>query len=75
MTHAAPLLRRDLVVAELGHAMMSTLMFEGSRCLMEIKPEELSVRDRYKLMIGSIVPRPIALFLQSHRGRKALESV
>jgi flavin reductase (DIM6/NTAB) family NADH-FMN oxidoreductase RutF len=27
---------------------------------MEIKPEELTVRDRYKLMIGSIVPRPIA---------------
>jgi flavin reductase (DIM6/NTAB) family NADH-FMN oxidoreductase RutF len=27
---------------------------------MEIKPEELAVRDRYKLMIGSILPRPIA---------------
>jgi flavin reductase (DIM6/NTAB) family NADH-FMN oxidoreductase RutF len=27
---------------------------------MEIKPDELAVRDRYTLMIGSIVPRPIA---------------
>jgi flavin reductase (DIM6/NTAB) family NADH-FMN oxidoreductase RutF len=27
---------------------------------MEIKPDALAVRDRYKLMIGSIVPRPIA---------------
>ena len=27
---------------------------------MEITPEELSVRERYKLLIGSIVPRPIA---------------
>jgi len=28
--------------------------------IMDINPAELSVRDRYKLMIGSIVPRPIA---------------
>lgn len=27
---------------------------------MEISPAELSVRDRYKLLIGCIVPRPIA---------------
>lgn len=27
---------------------------------MEIQPEDLEIRDRYKLMIGSIVPRPIA---------------
>lgn len=27
---------------------------------MEIHPEDLDIRDRYKLMIGSIVPRPIA---------------
>jgi flavin reductase (DIM6/NTAB) family NADH-FMN oxidoreductase RutF len=27
---------------------------------MEIQPNELAVRDRYTLMIGSIVPRPIA---------------
>jgi flavin reductase (DIM6/NTAB) family NADH-FMN oxidoreductase RutF len=27
---------------------------------MEIKPEKLPISDRYKLMIGSIVPRPIA---------------
>ena len=28
---------------------------------MQIDPEELAIRDRYKLMIGSIVPRPVAL--------------
>jgi len=28
---------------------------------MKIDPEDLAVRDRYKLMIGAIVPRPIAL--------------
>jgi flavin reductase (DIM6/NTAB) family NADH-FMN oxidoreductase RutF len=27
---------------------------------MEIQPEDLEPRDRYKLLIGSIVPRPIA---------------
>ncbi len=27
---------------------------------MEVNPEDLSVRNRYKLMIGAIVPRPIA---------------
>jgi flavin reductase (DIM6/NTAB) family NADH-FMN oxidoreductase RutF len=27
---------------------------------MELEPESLEVRDRYKLLIGSIVPRPIA---------------
>ncbi len=27
---------------------------------MEIDPTELSIRDRYKLLIGAIVPRPIA---------------
>ena len=27
---------------------------------MEINPEDLAIRDRYKLMIGAIVPRPIA---------------
>ncbi|MDH3522041.1 MAG: flavin reductase family protein [Acidobacteriota bacterium] len=28
---------------------------------MEILPESLAVRDRYKLLIGTIVPRPIAV--------------
>lgn len=28
---------------------------------MELSPETLSIRDRYKLLIGAIVPRPIAL--------------
>jgi flavin reductase (DIM6/NTAB) family NADH-FMN oxidoreductase RutF len=28
---------------------------------MEIRPTELQVRDRYKLLIGAIVPRPIAV--------------
>lgn len=28
---------------------------------MEINPADLAVRDRYKLLIGGIVPRPIAL--------------
>lgn len=28
---------------------------------MFLKPEELSVKDNYKLLIGSVVPRPIAL--------------
>lgn len=28
---------------------------------MELKPEELAVAERYKLMIGCIVPRPVAL--------------
>jgi len=28
---------------------------------MELKPDDLAVRDRYKLLIGTIVPRPIAL--------------
>lgn len=27
---------------------------------MELLPEDLAVRDRYKLLIGSVVPRPIA---------------
>ena len=27
---------------------------------MELLPEDLEVRDRYKLLIGSVVPRPIA---------------
>ncbi|NIM62581.1 MAG: flavin reductase family protein, partial [Acidobacteria bacterium] len=27
---------------------------------MEIKPDRLQARQRYRLMIGSIVPRPIA---------------
>lgn len=27
---------------------------------MEIRPESLEIRDRYKLLIGSILPRPIA---------------
>lgn len=27
---------------------------------MEIDPSELSIRDRYKILIGAIVPRPIA---------------
>ena len=28
---------------------------------MEIQPEDLEVRNRYKLLIGSVVPRPIAV--------------
>jgi flavin reductase (DIM6/NTAB) family NADH-FMN oxidoreductase RutF len=28
---------------------------------MEIRPQDLAVRDRYKLLIGTIVPRPIAV--------------
>ena len=28
---------------------------------MQINPDDLSVPERYKLMIGSIVPRPVAL--------------
>ena len=28
---------------------------------MEFHPEALSLRNRYKLLIGAIVPRPIAL--------------
>ena len=27
---------------------------------MELRPEDLAPRDRYKLLIGCIVPRPIA---------------
>jgi len=27
---------------------------------MELRPEDLEIRDRYKLLIGSVVPRPIA---------------
>ena len=27
---------------------------------MHIQPEELTTRDRYKLLVGGIVPRPIA---------------
>jgi flavin reductase (DIM6/NTAB) family NADH-FMN oxidoreductase RutF len=32
----------------------------GVRCAMEFSPDSLSVQERYKLMIGAIVPRPIA---------------
>ncbi len=28
---------------------------------MQLRPEDLELRDRYKLMIGSVVPRPIAV--------------
>jgi flavin reductase (DIM6/NTAB) family NADH-FMN oxidoreductase RutF len=28
---------------------------------MEIRPDELQIRDRYKLLIGAVVPRPIAV--------------
>ncbi|MCZ6508209.1 MAG: flavin reductase, partial [Acidobacteria bacterium] len=28
---------------------------------MDIRPDELALRDRYKLLIGAIVPRPIAV--------------
>lgn len=28
---------------------------------MEIDPEQLSIAERYKLLIGGIIPRPIAL--------------
>ena len=28
---------------------------------MILKPEDLSIKDNYKLIIGSVLPRPIAL--------------
>ena len=28
---------------------------------MEIRPEDLALRDRYKILIGAVVPRPIAV--------------
>lgn len=35
-------------------------MKEGGIQLISINPETLTERENYKLMIGSIVPRPIA---------------
>lgn len=37
---------------------------------MEIDPEKLAPRDRYKLLIGAIVPRPIAFVSTAPRGWK-----
>jgi len=34
---------------------------------MELKPEQLAIPERYKLMIGAIVPRPIALVSTASR--------
>ena len=34
---------------------------EGDLHMYSLNPEELTAKDNYKLMSGSIVPRPIAL--------------
>lgn len=36
-------------------------MYRGGSKLLNFKPEQLTAKEKYKIMVGSVIPRPIAL--------------